>query len=189
MRENRDLRDVSADGLVAFEAGDVAVSGTAAPVRDVRWEKAYAGLPATVSQVRRDVRAVLGPCPAVVADDVELVVSELAGNAIRHSRSGEPGGAYAVRISHLVTEKVPYVWVEVVDQGSSSWDGTLRAEPAHGLAVVRQLSTFTGSDSEPDGQRVVFARLDYSAGGMPLYGTGPVPELPADLSGVRDFDS
>jgi serine/threonine-protein kinase RsbW len=113
---------------------------TAVPLRDVRWEKAYSGLPATVTQVRGDVRAILGPCPEVVADDLELVVSELVANAIKHSRSGEPGGTYTVRISHQVTEKVPYIWVEVVDQGSSSWDGTFRPEATHGLAVIPSLS-------------------------------------------------
>lgn len=162
---------------------------TAAPARDIRWEKAYGGLSATVRDVRRDVRAILGPCPEVIADDLELVVSELVANAIRHSRSGQPGGTYTVRISHQVTEKVPYIWVEVVDQGSSSWDGTFRAEPTHGLAVIQQLSTWTGSDDEADGQRAVYARLDYTTEGTPLYGTGGIPELPTDLSGVRDSDS
>lgn len=170
-------------------ADDASIANTTASLRDVRWEKAYAGLPATVRQVRGDVRAVLGPCPEVVADDLELVVSELVANAIKHSRSGEPDGTYIVRISHQVTEKVPYVWVEVVDQGSPSWDGTFRPEPTHGLAVIQQLSTWTGSDDEPDGRRAVYARLDYSAEGMPLYGTDGIPELPPDLCGVRDSDS
>lgn len=162
---------------------------TAVPARDVRWEKAYTGLPTTVRDVRRDVRAILGPCPDVVADDLELVVSELAANAIKHSRSGEPGGTYTVRVSHQVTEKIPYIWVEVIDQGSPSWDGTFRPEPTHGLAVIQQLSTWTGSDDEPDGQRAVYARLDYSAEGTPLYGTEGIPALPTDLSGVREADS
>jgi serine/threonine-protein kinase RsbW len=152
---------------------------------DVRWEKTYDGLPATVSQVRRDVRAILGPCPEVVADDLELIVSELATNAIRHSRSGAAGGTYTVRVSHQVTEKVPYVWVEVLDQDSPAWDGILRAEPTHGLSVIQHLSTWMGADDEPDGRRTVYARLDYRADGTPLYGDGRVPDLPPDLDGVR----
>src|ERR1700744_4440019 len=103
---------------------------TAAP-SDVRWEKTYDGLPATVSQLRRDVRAILGPCPEIVADDPELAGSELGANAIRPSRSGADGGTYAVRVSHHITEKSPYVWVEVLDQGSPAWDGILRPEPTH----------------------------------------------------------
>jgi serine/threonine-protein kinase RsbW len=166
-------------------ADDALAAGTAGPPRDVRWEKTYPGLPATVSHVRRDVRAILGPCPAVVADDLELVVSELAANAIRHSRSGAGGGAYTVRVSHQATGKVPYVWVEVLDLGSPSWDGTLRPEPTHGLAVIQHLSTWMGTDDEPGGRRTVYARLDYRADGTPLYGTSRAPELPPDLDGVR----
>jgi len=166
-------------------ADDAPTDGTAPPPSDVRWEKTYAGLPATVRCVRRDVRDVLGPCPEPVADDVTLVVSELAANAIRHSRSGADGGTYTVRVSHQVTEKVPYVWVEVLDLGSLSWDGVLRPEPTHGLSVIEHLSTWMGSDDEPDGRRVVYARLDYRADGTPLYGTSRAPELPPGLDGVR----
>ena len=169
-------------------ADDAPTAGTAAPPpSDVRWEKTYNGLPATVSHVRHDVRSILGPCPDVILDDVTLVVSELAGNAIRHSRSGADGGTYTVRVSHQVTEKVPYVWVEVLDQGSPAWDGILRPEPTHGLSLVQHLSTWIGCDDEPDGRRAVYARLDYRADGTPLYGTSRVPELPPDLDGVRDL--
>jgi hypothetical protein len=166
-------------------ADDALADGTATSPSDVRWEGTYLGLPATVSHVRRDVRCVLGPCPDLVADDVTLVVSELVTNAIRHSRSGADGGTYTVRVSHQATEKVPYVWVEVLDQGSPSWDGILRAEPTHGLSVIQHLSTWMCSDDEPDGHRTVYARLDYRADGTPLYGSSRVPELPRDLDGVR----
>ncbi len=163
-------------------AVDEPVAGVAAVPADVHWEKAYPGLPATVSRARRDARAVLGPCPDVIADDVELVVSELASNAIRHSRSGADGGAYTVRISHQVTEKVPHVWVEVEDQGSPSWDGIMRPEPAHGLALIEHLSAWMGSDDGPEGQRTVCARLEYHADGTPLHGTARAPGLPPDLT-------
>jgi anti-sigma regulatory factor (Ser/Thr protein kinase) len=165
---------------------DEAPAVTSATPNDVRWEKTYLGLPAMVGQVRRDVRAILGPCPEVIADDVGLVVSELAANAIRHSRSGADGGTYTVRVSHQVTEKVPYVWVEVLDRGSPSWDGILRPQPTHGLSVIQHLSTWMGSDDEPDGRRTVYARLDYRADGTPLYGTSRVLELPPDLDGIRE---
>jgi serine/threonine-protein kinase RsbW len=175
--------------MTKHTANDAPAADAAAPPTDVRWEKAYLGLPATVRNVRRDVRAILGPCPEVVVDDVELVVSELANNAIRHSRSGANGGTYIVRISHHVTEKVPYIWIEVHDQGSLSWDGILRPEPTHGLAVIEHLSTWMGSDDGPEGQRAVYARLEYRADGTPLYGIARAPELPRDLTGVRDSDS
>src|SRR5258708_9245371 len=121
-------------------ADDAPTAGTAPPPSDVRWGKTYPGLPAIVSHVRRDVRAVLGPCPELVADDVTLVISELAANAIRHSRSGADGGTYTVRVSHQVTEKVPYAWVEVLDQGTPSWDGIFRPQPTHRLSLSPHLS-------------------------------------------------
>jgi len=167
-------------------ADDAPTADTAAPPSDVRWEKTYDGLPATVSHLRHDVRSILGPCPEIVAEDLELVVSELAANAIRHSRSGADGGTYTVRISHQATEKVPYVWVEVLDLGSQSWDGILRPEPTHGLSVIQHLSTWRGSEDEADGRRTVYARLDYRADGTPLYGAERVPELPPELDGVRE---
>ena len=167
-------------------ADDALTADMAAPPGDVRWEKTYLGLPATVSRVRCDVRAIIDPCPEVIADNLELVVSELATNAIRHSRSGEPGGTYVVRIFHYVTEKVPYIWAEVEDQGSPSWDGILHPEPTHGLSVIQCLSTRMGSDDSPDGQRTVYARLEYRPDGTPLYTTTRVPELPLDLCGIRD---
>ena len=166
-------------------ADEAPTAGTAGPPSDVRWEKTYDGLAATVSHVRRDVRAILGPCPAVVADDLAVVVSELATNAIRHSRSGANGGTYTVKVSHQATEKVPYIWVEVLDLGSPSWDGILRPEATHGLSVIEHLSTWMGSDDERDGRRTVYARLEYRADGTPLYGTRRAPELPPDLDGIR----
>jgi len=168
-------------------ADDAPAAGPAAPPGDVRWENTYDGFLATVSQVRRDVRAILGACPQVIADDLELVVSELAANAIRHSRSGADGGTYTVRVSHQVTGKIPYASVEVLDQGNPSWDGTLRPEPTHGLSVIQHLSTWMGSDDEPDGRRAVYARLDYRADGTPLYGTSAAPQLPPDLDGIREL--
>jgi anti-sigma regulatory factor (Ser/Thr protein kinase) len=167
-------------------ADDALAVDTTATLSDVRWEKTYDGLPTTVSCVRRDVRAILCPCPEAVLDDVVLMVSELATNAIRHSRSGGDGGTYTVRVSHQATQKIPYIWIEVLDQGSPSWDGTLRPEPTHGLSLVQHLSTWMGTDDEPDGRRTVYARLDYRADGTPLYGTSRVPTLPLNLDGVRE---
>jgi serine/threonine-protein kinase RsbW len=168
---------------------DAPTAEITAPASDVRWEKTYDGLPATVGHLRRDVRSILGPCPEIVAEDLELVVSELAANAIRHSRSGADGGTYTVRISHQATEKVPYVWVEVLDLGSQAWDGVLRPEPTHGLSVIQHLSTWMGAADEPGGGRTVYARLDYRADGTPLYGTGRTPELPLNLTGSGNYSS
>ena len=149
----------------------------------LRWEKTYLGEADTAKQVRSDVRAVLGPCPDVVADDVVLVASELAANAIRHSQSRLVGGTYTVGILHCFeTEKIPYIWIQVEDQGSPSWDGIMRPQPLHGLSLIECLSAWMGSSKRPDGRRTVYARLDYRADGTLFHESGSVSELPPDLS-------
>jgi anti-sigma regulatory factor (Ser/Thr protein kinase) len=62
------------------------------------WSRSFDGIPECVPEVREHTRQVLGDRRG--ADVVELVASELAGNAIRHSDSGEPGGQFTV---HLAT--------------------------------------------------------------------------------------
>src|SRR5689334_14003187 len=58
------------------------------------FRRSYPGQLAHVGQARRDVAAFVTGCP--VADDVILLVSELCGNAVLHSRSGGPGGRFTV---------------------------------------------------------------------------------------------
>ncbi len=67
---------------------------------------------------RELVRTALCNHTRIVAD-AELVVSELFGNACRHTRSGEPGGILAVSISALVTGLAV---VSVTDQGPTRAD-------------------------------------------------------------------
>lgn len=75
------------------------------------FERAYAGIPSEVRQVRANIASVSAGCPVV--DELVLIVSELAANAVVHSKSGEWGGAFTVRAEIHDT----YAWVEVEDQG------------------------------------------------------------------------
>jgi anti-sigma regulatory factor (Ser/Thr protein kinase) len=59
--------------------------------------KVYPGTTKHIRAVRSDVRALLADCPA--ADDVILCASELATNAVRHSRSSLPGGTFTMRVT------------------------------------------------------------------------------------------
>ena len=74
-------------------------------------------------------------------DDVLLVLSELATNAVRHSSSKLPGGRVMVRVSEV---EVGLVRVEVIDEGSD--DVPCRREPdfdrctGRGLHLVEMLS-------------------------------------------------
>jgi anti-sigma regulatory factor (Ser/Thr protein kinase) len=99
------------------------VSTAATATAAVRhYEQRFAGLPQTVGLARRFVRQVLddqvrgGTIAAGTCDDAQLCVSELAGNAVRHTRSGGPEGSYRVIVE---TGPGGRVHVEVRDQGGA----------------------------------------------------------------------
>jgi serine/threonine-protein kinase RsbW len=78
------------------------------------WSRSFDGLPERVSEVREFIRDAVGDDEGV--DLVEMVASELVGNAIRHSESGEPGGVFTVRLATFVNG-----WhVRVDDAGGTS---------------------------------------------------------------------
>lgn len=100
--------------------------------------------PADASQVaaaRAFLAALLAGGPA--ADEAVLCLSELATNAIVHSRSREPGGAFSVRV-HLDGQRLR---VEVGDQGGP-WHSPARASTEQqngwGLLIVGQLAARWG---------------------------------------------
>src|SRR5690606_2606676 len=68
----------------------------------------FPGLPTSVAAARRFVTGVIRlypwtTAPAAMLDEVidqaELITSELATNAIRHTRSGDPGQTFTIRVS------------------------------------------------------------------------------------------
>jgi anti-sigma regulatory factor (Ser/Thr protein kinase) len=61
------------------------------------WSRSFRGIAECLSEVRLFTAAVLGDRPGV--DLVVLAASELAGNAILHTASGEPGGQFVVHIA------------------------------------------------------------------------------------------
>lgn len=106
--------------------------------------------PADASQVgaaRAFLAAILAGCP--VAEDAVLCLSELATNAIVHSRSRQPGGSFTVRVQSGGQR----LRVDVGDQGGP-WEtrdptGT-PTQPSpddptgRGLLIVGQLATRWG---------------------------------------------
>ncbi len=118
----------------------------------VWFAQAFPASPEQVGNVRRAIRFYLGSCPA--NDDVTLVVSELATNAILHSRSGR-GGTFVVR-----AELHPrWVWIEVEDAGGE-WTYRGHDDRPHGLAVVGELAREWGTSNRTHG-RAVWARIDF----------------------------
>lgn len=115
------------------------------------------GVPENVRQARQFVARAVGDGHAQ-ADTALLLTSELVTNAVRHSRSGLPGGTVEV----IVAAKAASLLVSVIDNGS---DGTLPrkgndpgGENGNGLLLVESLSLDWGFASHA-GRTVVWFRL------------------------------
>lgn len=123
------------------------------------WMRTFEGLPERLADVRQYLRDTLGDDVDGV-DDVVLVASELAGNAIRHSKSGLLGGHFVLQVAAFTD-----CWyVRIDDQGSTSSPEPATAkdtdETGRGLPVVAALArawgTFGGSTD-----RTVWAEVPY----------------------------
>lgn len=143
------------------------------------WEQSF---PGNADQLRR-LRAALDPLLAgnPIADDVILLMSELGGNAVRHSGSGRNGGTFTARLLDLPDQYV----LGVVEDSGSDWDGNLprSARDASGLYIVMNLSADCGVYGGRR-KRAVWFRMDYpSAGRTPP--TGAPGALPARAPGMQ----
>ena len=111
----------------------------AAPV--ITWARTFPAVPAQVAEARRFLASLLEAGPAT--DDAVLCLSELAANAIVHSRSREPGGSFSVRVQ----VRGQRLRVEVGDEGGP-WHTSARAsadEPSgRGLLIVGRLAARWG---------------------------------------------
>ncbi|MCF2539032.1 ATP-binding protein [Streptomyces nigra] len=121
-----------------------------------KWCRAFPGVAEEVAQARHFVAALLdghGPL-----DDAVLVVSELATNAVRHSRSGAPGGWFLV----VVCFGDDLVRIEVVDEGGERvphlCDVTSQEESGRGLLLIASCAKDWGVKNWPQG-RAVWAEL------------------------------
>lgn len=94
-----------------------------------RWSRMFHGRPESVGDARRFTRLILAG--HVLADLVELVVSELATNAIEHSASGEPGGFFVVELEIFRD----HVIVAVVDMGSDALPSLAEDDPAQPVSL------------------------------------------------------
>ncbi|MGI5120433.1 ATP-binding protein [Marinactinospora thermotolerans] len=113
----------------------------------------FPGLEGRVRDVRAFVETSLlprqdghAPFDDDLVDTALLLVSELASNAVRHTRSGEPGGMLMVEVRRHAHE----VTVEVCDQGPREGQPpsrpvvrslSLETEYGRGMALVDALAT------------------------------------------------
>ena len=131
---------------------------TAEPTAATRYTATYPGRADQLHHVCRAVASHLAGCAA--AADAVLVASELAANAILHSRSR--AGHFTVR-----TELHPdHVRIEAEDSGGP-WRSRQPDGRPHGLDMVEALTRPDGWGTETTtvGGRIVWARLDLEAAG------------------------
>ncbi len=133
----------------------MATSPPGAPTRRA-YDHTYPGSPEQAHLVRADLAEFLGDCPR--ADDAILCASELAANAIQHSRSGRSGGDFTI---HAQVHDGDYIWIEIED-GGGDWTETDHLDGrGHGLAIVRTLASDCGIDGGYVG-RAAWFRLNWT---------------------------
>jgi len=116
--------------------------------------RAFPGAAGQVRAARRFLAGVLDGCPA--GDDALLCLSELAANAVLHSWSGRPGGAFTV-----VAATVPgWLRVGVCDQGGPWRPGDVAGPGGRGLVIVARLASRWGRDGG-DAGRTVWFEIDW----------------------------
>jgi serine/threonine-protein kinase RsbW len=116
----------------------------------------YCGIPMHIRQVRSDLHDVLADCP--VADDVLLCASELATNAVRHSRSGLPGGTFTVQVAVVPGSRVR---IEVRDEGGWWAPALANSDRRHGFDIVGALAADWAIEGD-DGGRTASAVLSWT---------------------------
>ena len=120
-------------------------------------EITYPGAAEHIRAVRADLRPLLADCP--MADDVILCASELATNAVLHSNSRLPGGAFTVRVAISPRD---HVRIEVQDNGGLWAPVVSDTERHHGLDIIRILATDWGIDGD-HATRTAWARFNWRA--------------------------
>ncbi|WP_405934658.1 ATP-binding protein [Streptomyces longwoodensis] len=103
------------------------------------WGLSCPGFPEEVSRARRWTRDILRGSP--LAEDAELIVSELSANAILHTASGREAGGFHLAVA--VTPQV--VAVSVTDDGGTRTAPKIEhqdqeAEHGRGLGMVSALA-------------------------------------------------
>ncbi|MEV0274854.1 ATP-binding protein [Streptomyces sp. NPDC050610] len=95
-------------------------------------------------------------------DDVVLLVSELAGNAVVHTRSGDPRGTFTVRLRPTRSA----LRISVLDQGGRKVPHVRYGcgERGRGLGLVAAIADRWGTDGDGDG-RTVWFEVSPPAGG------------------------
>ena len=132
-----------------------AAGTAAAPV--ITWARTFPAVPAQVREARRFLAGLLDGGQA--ADDALICLSELASNAVVHSRSSQAGGTFTVRVQ-LAGQRLR---VEVCDQGGP-WQSPGRAsadeQNGRGLLIVGQVAARWGCEGHSRHGWTVWYEID-----------------------------
>jgi serine/threonine-protein kinase RsbW len=117
-------------------------------------------------------------CPAEAVEDVLVCATELAANAVLHSRSGLPGGHFSVEVAytgqsvHVAVADSGGPWAERGNGGvDAECDGDIDDECGRGLPVVAALSADMGVTGDDAGRMAWFCcRWGTSEQGLPHSG-------------------
>ncbi|MEU7742906.1 ATP-binding protein [Nonomuraea sp. NPDC049158] len=117
-----------------------------------RWCRNFPGTKDQIRQARQFVASCLGDRPE--ADTAQLIVSELATNAVRHTRSGHTGGRFGVTLHAGSTLLI----LAVFDEGSPTTPHLRHAEDddqsGRGLHLVETLAIRWGVHGDEAGRTV-----------------------------------
>lgn len=134
---------------------------TSTPRELITFERDYPGIVSQAQCVRADLEKIAADYPAV--DELVLLASELATNAILHSESGHPDRTFIVR---AVLWPGDYAWVEIIDQGGAWSRDAHDDEHGRGLAIVAAIAGDDNWGIEGDSiSRVAWFRLGWAAPG------------------------
>jgi serine/threonine-protein kinase RsbW len=139
--------------------GSVASGTTASSHATLSLRRTFPGESSQVPLVRGFVSRCLDGCrcPAEAVQDILVCASELAANAVLHSRSGLPGGHFSVEVAcagqsvHVTVEDSGGSWAE-----RGNGNGDIDAECGRGLQVVAALSADTGITGDAVGRKAWF---------------------------------
>ncbi|GAB3677748.1 hypothetical protein GCM10027589_48000 [Actinocorallia lasiicapitis] len=100
--------------VTAPSARTVLMHGREFEIGDMCWRRAFPGLPAEARRAREFVGFLTEGFACV--DDVLLAAAEMISNAVRHTRSGLPGGLFVVEVRRWRGGAA----LTVIDQGGPS---------------------------------------------------------------------
>lgn len=133
----------------------VSAHPTHPPIPPTGFHRDFPGRADTIAAAREAIQRVLADSPA--CDAAVVVASELAANAIRHTRTGDRDGMYYLQVQRTAG----HIWIGLTDDGGPRPHDAAPPGDEHGrgLMLVAALAQEWGYRTSYDGRRVTWALL------------------------------